>query len=62
MLLTTPRTAAIEESRMIALLKLVPVDISVTLDGHNSTDARITEIRKLYGLDRPLLVQYGARR
>ena len=45
---------------VFALLKLVPGDIAVTLAGDNATDARITEIRKLYGLDRPFLVQYGA--
>src|ERR1700712_3356275 len=37
---------------VFALLKLVA--------GDNATDARITEIRKIYGLDRPFLVQYGA--
>ena len=45
---------------VFALLKLVPGDIAVTLAGDNATDARITEIRKVYGLDRPFLVQYGA--
>ena len=45
---------------VFALLKLVPGDIAVTLAGDNATDARITEIRQLYGLDRPFLVQYGA--
>ncbi len=45
---------------VFALLKLVPGDIAVTLAGDNATDARITEIRKIYGLDRPFLVQYGA--
>src|ERR1700716_2378068 len=45
---------------VFALLKLVPGDIAVTLAGDNATDARITEIRNLYGLDRPFLVQYGA--
>ena len=45
---------------VFALLKLVPGDIAVTLAGDNATDARIAEIRKLYGLDRPFLVQYGA--
>ena len=45
---------------VFALLKLVPGDIAVTLGGDNATDARIAEIRSLYGLDRPFLVQYGA--
>ena len=45
---------------VFTLLKLVPGDIAVTLAGDNATDARITEIRKIYGLDRPFLVQYGA--
>lgn len=41
------------------LLKLVPGDIAVTLAGDNATDQRITEIRQLYGLDKPFLIQYG---
>ena len=45
---------------VFGLLKLVPGDIAVTLAGDNATDERIAEIRKLYGLDRPFLVQYGA--
>src|SRR3954466_1845082 len=45
---------------VFSLLKLVPGDIAVTLAGENATDARITEIRKIYGLDRPFLVQYGS--
>ena len=45
---------------VFALLKLVPGDIAVTLAGDNASDARITEIRKIYGLDRPFLVQYGS--
>ncbi|MBI5259394.1 MAG: ABC transporter permease [Burkholderiales bacterium] len=44
---------------VFGLLKLVPGDIAVTLAGENATDARIAEIRTLYGLDRPFLVQYG---
>ena len=39
---------------------MVPGDIAVTLAGDNATDARIAEIRNVYGLDRPFLVQYGA--
>lgn len=41
------------------LLKLVPGDIAVTLAGDNATDARIAEIRQLYGLDKPFLIQYA---
>jgi peptide/nickel transport system permease protein len=44
---------------VFALLKLVPGDIGVTLAGESASDARIAEIRSLYGLDRPFLVQYG---
>jgi peptide/nickel transport system permease protein len=40
------------------LLQLVPGDPAITLAGENATDAHIEEIRHLYGLDRPLLVQY----
>ena len=45
---------------VFGLLKLVPGDIAVALAGDNASDARITEIRHLYGLDRPFLVQYGS--
>jgi peptide/nickel transport system permease protein len=45
---------------VFSLLKLVPGDIAVTLAGENASDARIAEIRKIYGLDRPFLVQYGS--
>jgi peptide/nickel transport system permease protein len=44
---------------VFGLLKLVPGDIAVALAGDNATDARIAEIRELYGLNRPFLVQYG---
>jgi peptide/nickel transport system permease protein len=44
---------------VFGLQQLVPGDIAVTLAGENATDARIAEIRHLYGLDRPFLVQYG---
>jgi peptide/nickel transport system permease protein len=43
-----------------ALLKLLPGDVAATLAGDNASDTRIAEIRKLYGLDRPFLVQYGS--
>ncbi|MFP5404925.1 MAG: hypothetical protein ACLGHY_00790, partial [Gammaproteobacteria bacterium] len=45
---------------VFGLLKLIPGDIAITLAGDNATDARIAEIRTLYGLDRPFLVQYGS--
>ena len=45
---------------VFALLKLVPGDVAVTLAGDNASDARIAEIRHLYGLDRPFIVQYAA--
>lgn len=44
---------------VFSLLKLVPGDIALTLAGENATDQRIAEIRQLYGLDQPFLVQYG---
>lgn len=40
------------------LLKLLPGDVAITLAGENATTERIEEIRRLYGLDQPLLVQY----
>jgi peptide/nickel transport system permease protein len=45
---------------VFSLLKLLPGDIAVTLAGDNASDARIAEIRSLYGLDRPFLMQYGS--
>jgi peptide/nickel transport system permease protein len=45
---------------VFSLLKLVPGDVAVTLAGDNASDARIAEIRHLYGLDKPFIVQYGA--
>ncbi|MCC0003813.1 MAG: ABC transporter permease [Methylobacteriaceae bacterium] len=45
---------------VFGLLKLLPGDVAVTLAGDNATDERIEEIRRIYGLDRPFLVQYGA--
>ncbi|MCZ4291555.1 ABC transporter permease [Hoeflea alexandrii] len=43
---------------VFSLLKLVPGDIAVTLAGDNASDARIAEIRQIYGLDQPFLGQY----
>ena len=45
---------------VFGLLKLVPGDVAITLAGDNASDERIAEIRHVYGLDRPFLVQYGA--
>ena len=45
---------------VFSLLKIVPGDVAVTLAGENATEQRIAEIRQLYGLDRPFLVQYGS--
>jgi peptide/nickel transport system permease protein len=44
---------------VFSLVKLLPGDIAVTLAGDNPSDARIAEIRALYGLDQPFLLQYG---
>jgi peptide/nickel transport system permease protein len=44
---------------VFGLLKLMPGDIAITLAGENATEQRIDEIRELYGLNRPFLVQYG---
>src|SRR3954447_7636041 len=43
---------------VFGLLKLVPGDIAQTLAGENASDQRIGEIRQIYGLDQPFLVQY----
>ena len=43
---------------VFSLIQLLPGDVAVTLAGDNATSARIAEIRALYGLDRPFLVQY----
>lgn len=44
---------------VFSLLKIVPGDVAVTLAGENATEQRIAEIRQLYGLDQPFLMQYG---
>lgn len=44
---------------VFSLLKLVPGDIAITIAGENATEERIQEIRELYGLNQPFLVQYG---
>lgn len=43
---------------VFGLINLIPGDIAVTLAGENASDERIREIRHLYGLDEPFLVQY----
>jgi peptide/nickel transport system permease protein len=45
---------------VFSLLQFVPGDPALSLAGDNATKERIEEIRRLYGFDRPLLVQYGA--
>ena len=45
---------------VFALLQLVPGDPAVTLAGDSASPQRIAEIRELYGLDKPFLVQYGS--
>lgn len=45
---------------VFGVLKLMPGDIAITLAGENASVERIVEIRQLYGLDRPFLVQYGS--
>ena len=44
---------------VFSLLQLVPGDPAVTLAGDYASKERIEEIRKIYGFDRPLVVQYG---
>jgi peptide/nickel transport system permease protein len=44
---------------VFSLLQLVPGDPAVTLAGDSATPQRIAEIRQLYGLDKPFLVQYA---
>lgn len=41
------------------LLHLSPVDPAVLLAGENPTPAQIEEIRRFYGFDQPMVVQYG---
>ncbi len=44
---------------VFGLLQLVPGDPAVTLAGDSASPQRIAEIRRIYGLDKPFLVQYG---
>jgi peptide/nickel transport system permease protein len=43
---------------VFALLQLVPGDPALTLAGDYASEQRIAEIRQIYGLDQPLIVQY----
>ena len=43
---------------VFSMLQLVPGDPAVTLAGDSATPQRIEQIRALYGLDRPFLLQY----
>jgi peptide/nickel transport system permease protein len=44
---------------VFGLLYLVPGDPAVTLAGENATPQHIEDIRRLYGLNRPIVVQYA---
>jgi peptide/nickel transport system permease protein len=44
---------------VFALMHLVPGDLAITLAGESATPEHIEQIRSLYGLDKPVLVQYG---
>ncbi len=44
---------------VFGLLQLVPGDIAIALAGESASAERIAELRALYGLDRPFLLQYG---
>jgi peptide/nickel transport system permease protein len=41
------------------LIRVVPADPAAALAGENATPAQIAEIRRQYGLDQPLYVQFG---
>jgi peptide/nickel transport system permease protein len=45
---------------VFALMHIVPGDPAVVLAGEQATTERIEEIRRIYGFDRPFLVQYWA--
>src|SRR5690554_5060964 len=44
---------------VFSLLQLVPGDVAITIAGENASAERLQEIRELYGLNQPFLVQYG---
>ena len=41
------------------LIRVVPADPAAALAGENATPAQIAEIRRQYGLDQPLYVQFA---
>ncbi len=44
---------------VFGLMYLAPGDLAVTLAGENATQDQVAQIRHLYHLDDPFLVQYG---
>ncbi|MBR0784743.1 ABC transporter permease [Bradyrhizobium iriomotense] len=44
---------------VFVLMHLVPGDIAITLAGESATAERIEEIRSMYGLDQPIIIQYA---
>ena len=42
------------------LLKLIPGDVALALAGESASEARISEIKSIYGLDKPFLTQYAS--
>ncbi|MEN9419670.1 MAG: hypothetical protein RI988_3291 [Pseudomonadota bacterium] len=44
---------------VFALVQLIPGDLAITLAGEGVSEQRLQEIRREYGLDKPLLMQYG---
>lgn len=70
--MSTPSTARMVAGRLVqmapvvvlatfvvfALVQLIPGDIAITLAGEGVSEQRLAEIRRLYGLDRPFLLQY----
>jgi peptide/nickel transport system permease protein len=45
---------------VFSLVYLMPGDPAVTIAGDYATEERVEEIRRIYGFDRPMLVQYFA--
>src|SRR5262245_4698237 len=58
LLLVIPSLAALLVLTFV-LIRLVPADPAAALAGENATPAQIAEIRRQYGFDQPLLVQFG---
>jgi peptide/nickel transport system permease protein len=42
---------------VFALVQLIPGDLAITLAGEGVSEQRLQEIRREYGLDKPLLMQ-----